>query len=356
MKPDGLFSAFKIRGVTFRNRIGVSPMCQYSSPDGSVTDWHVVHLGSRAVGGAGTVIVEATAVLPEGRISPADLGIWSDDHIEGFSRITRFVSSQGAVPGIQLAHAGRKASTPVPWAGKKFLSEQEGGWQVMAPSPLPFAEGYGTPREMSKTDIEHVIAAFVDAAWRAREARFQLVELHAAHGYLLHQFLSPLSNKRTDEYGGPFENRIRLLKEVATAVRTQWPEDLPLFVRVSASDWAEGGWEIEQSVALAKELKSNGVDLIDTSSGGLVPYAKVPVGPLYQVPFAKRIRQDTGIATAAVGLIRHPEEADSIIKNGDADIVLVAREFLRDPYWAQHAAKKLGAAPLHPVQYARAAD
>ncbi len=356
MDPDGLFSELKIRGVTFRNRIGVSPMCQYSSPDGNVTEWHVVHLGSRAVGGAGMVIVEATAVLPEGRISPADLGIWSDDHIEGFSRITRFVSSQGAVPGIQLAHAGRKASTPVPWAGKKFLSEQDGGWQIVAPSPLAFAEGNATPREMNKTDIEHVIAAFVDAARRAREAKFRLVELHAAHGYLLHQFLSPLSNKRTDEYGGPFENRIRLVKEVARAVRTEWPENLPLFVRISASDWVDGGWEIEQSVALAKELKSIGVDLIDTSSGGLVPYAKVPVGPLYQVPFARRIRQDAGIATAAVGLIRNPEEADNIIKNGDADIVLLAREFLRDPYWAQHAAKKLGAAPLHPVQYARAAD
>ena len=356
MNPDGLFSEFKIRSVTFRNRIGVSPMCQYSSPDGSVTDWHFVHLGSRAVGGAGTVIVEATAVTPEGRISPSDLGIWSDAHIEGFSRITRFVSSQGAVPGIQLAHAGRKASTPVPWSGKKSLTEQDGGWQIVAPSPIPFAEEFGTPREMSKTDIANVTAAFVEAARRAREAKFQLIELHAAHGYLLHQFLSPLSNKRTDQYGGPFENRIRLLKEVATAVRTQWPENLPLFVRVSATDWAEGGWEIEQCVALAKELKSIGVDLIDTSSGGLVPHAKVPVGPLYQVPFAKRIRQGAGIATAAVGMIRHPEEADSIIKNGDADIVLLAREFLRDPYWAQHAAKKLGAPPLHPVQYARAAD
>jgi len=356
MNTEGLFNPITLRGVTFRNRIGVSPMCQYSSTDGFVNEWHVVHLGSRAVGGAGVVFVEATAVVPEGRISPGDTGIWSDKHIEGFAQITRFVSSQGAVPGIQLAHAGRKASTPAPWAGKKFLTEGEGGWQTLAPSPLPFAEGFGTPKEMAKADIQHVVAGFQEAARRARDANFRIVEIHAAHGYLLHQFLSPLTNKRSDEYGGPFDNRIRLVKEVVNAVRSQWPDKLPLSVRISASDWAEGGWEIEQSVALAKELKPIGVDLIDTSSGGLVPHAKIPVGPLYQVPFAGRIRREAGIATAAVGLIRHPEEADGIIKNGDADLVFLAREFLRDPYWPQHAARKLGAAPLHPVQYARAAE
>jgi 2,4-dienoyl-CoA reductase-like NADH-dependent reductase (Old Yellow Enzyme family) len=356
MSATGLFSPLTLRSVTFHNRIGVSPMCQYSSPDSKVTEWHIVHLGCRAVGGAGTVIVEATGVVPEGRISPADLGIWSDDHIEGLARLTRFMKDHGAVPGIQLAHAGRKASVPPPWDGRKFLLEKEGGWPVVGPSPIPFSEEFGTPREMNRDDIALVISSFGEAARRAKEAGFQVVEIHAAHGYLLHQFLSPHTNKRTDEYGGSFDNRTRLVKDVVRAIRGQWPDELPLFVRISATDWADGGWDIEQSVVLSRDLKSLGVDLIDCSSGGLLPGVRIPVGPAYQVPFSGRIRREAGIATAAVGMIRHAQEADGIVASGDADIVLLAREFLRNPYWPQYAAKKLGAAPLHPVQYARAAE
>lgn len=356
MNAPALFSALTLRSVTFRNRIGVSPMCQYSAADGAVADWHLVHYGSRAIGGAGSIIVEATAVVPEGRISPADLGIWNDEHIPGLLRLTTFLDVHGAVPAIQLAHAGRKASVPSPLRGGQFLSAEEGGWQVVGPSPLPFAEGYRVPHEMSKPEITLVVARFAAAAKRAWEAGFKVIELHAAHGYLVHQFLSPLTNKRTDEYGGSFENRTRFIKDVVRAVRSEWPEALPLFVRISATDWVDGGWDIEQSVVLCRELKALGVDLIDVSSGGLVPGAKIPVAPGYQVPLAARIRREAEIPTAAVGLIRDCEVADEIVKKGEADLVLLGREFLRNPYWPQTAAKKLGAEPLHPLQYARASE
>jgi 2,4-dienoyl-CoA reductase-like NADH-dependent reductase (Old Yellow Enzyme family) len=356
MGSPALFSPLTLRSVTFRNRIGVSPMCQYSSLDGQVAEWHIVHYGTRAVGGAGLTIVEATGVVPQGRISPGDLGIWSDEHIPGLLRLTKFLDEQGSVPAIQLAHAGRKASTPAPLRGGKFLGVHEGGWEIVAPSPIPFAEGHGIPHEMSKPEIQLVVSRFADAARRAWEAGFKAVEVHAAHGYLAHQFLSPLTNRRTDEYGGSFENRTRFLREVVGAVRKSWPDALPLFVRISVTDWAEGGWNIEESAALCRELKQLGVDLIDASSGGLVPDAKIPVGPGYQVPFAARLRKETGLATAAVGLIRSPEEADEVVKSGAADFVLLGRELLRNPYWPQAAAKKLGAAPLHPPQYKRAAD
>jgi len=350
-----LFSPLRIRGVEFRNRIAVSPMCQYSCDDGFATDWHFVHLGSRAVGGAALVIAEASAVEPRGRISPADLGVWKDDHIPALARIAAFVRAQGAVPAIQLAHAGRKASTRRPWdqAGS-FLPESEGGWRPVAPSPIPFRETDTPPLELSPAEIRAIVQAFAAAARRALSAGFQLVEIHGAHGYLINEFLSPLANHRTDDYGGSFENRIRFATEVAGAVRKAWPDSLPLFMRISASDWAEGGWTINDSVKLAAELKKLGVDLIDCSSGGMVMHAKIELGPGYQVPFAERIRRETGILTGAVGLITEPRQADDIIREGRADMVLLAREFLRDPYFPLTAARTLGVKIEPPIQYRRA--
>jgi 2,4-dienoyl-CoA reductase-like NADH-dependent reductase (Old Yellow Enzyme family) len=338
-----LFAPLQLRDVRLRHRIGVSPMCQYSSVDGFANDWHLVHLGSRAVGGAALVLTEATAVLAEGRISPEDLGIWKDEHSEMLARIFRFIEAQGAVPGMQLAHAGRKASTAAPWkTGEHVVAEKDGGWRpIFAPSLLPFSPGDIVPEELSHEGIARVVRAFADASLRALEAGAKVIEIHAAHGYLLHSFLSPLSNQRTDEYGGSFENRTRALREVVTAIRAVWPERLPLLVRISATDWVEGGWDIEQSVALARQLKTLGVDLVDCSSGGAVPGATIPVGPGYQVPFAERIRAEAGMATAAVGMITTPEQADQIIRTGQADVVFLAREFLRDPNWPLHAALRL---------------
>jgi 2,4-dienoyl-CoA reductase-like NADH-dependent reductase (Old Yellow Enzyme family) len=349
-----LFSPLTIRGVTFRNRIAVSPMCEYSSDDGFANDWHLVHLGSRAVGGAGLAITEAAAVESRGRISAADLGIYRDEHIEMLARITRFIREQGGVPGIQIAHAGRKASTRVPWEGGAVVPESEGGWQAVAPSPIAFRPGEPSPAELTKPEIRATVEAFAAAARRAVAAGFQVVEIHAAHGYLIDEFLSPLSNRRADEYGGAFDGRIRFALEVAAAVRAAWPDSLPLFMRISAVDWVEDGWQIEESVELARRLRPLGVDLIDCSSGGVVPYAKVQLGPAYQTPFAERIRRESGILTGAVGLITEPHQADAIVRTGQADIVLLAREFLRDPYWPLHAAKALGAAAAIPKQYGRA--
>ena len=332
-------------------------MCQYSCTDGVATDWHLVHLGSRAVGGAGAVIAEATAVEARGRISPGDVGLWEDAQVEPLARMTRFVSSQGAVPGIQLAHAGRKASTASPWDGGGPLGLAQGGWTVVAPSAQPFAEGHPLPEALTPAGIAGVVQAFVAAAKRALAAGFELVEIHAAHGYLLHQFLSPLSNHRTDPFGGSFENRIRLLLEVVDGVRAVWPEQLPLWVRVSATDWAEsGGWDLPQTVALAMLLKNRGVDLLDCSSGGTLPHAKIPVGPGFQVPFAEVVRREAGIATGAVGLITEPEQAERILAENRADVVLIGRAFLKDPYWPLHAAKALGAELTWPAQYRRAKD
>jgi 2,4-dienoyl-CoA reductase-like NADH-dependent reductase (Old Yellow Enzyme family) len=350
-----LFSTYTIREITFRNRIAVSPMCQYSCTDGFASDWHLVHLGTRAVGGAALVFAEATAVTPDGRISPMDLGIWKDAHIEPLARAARFIKAQGAVPGIQLAHAGRKASTNAPWLGGKPLAVSEGGWTpIFAPSALAFNDGYQTPVELSATQIAGIVAAFADAAKRALEAGFEVVELHGAHGYLVNQFLSPLSNHRTDEYGGSFENRTRFLREIVEAVRKVWPRRLPLFLRISATDWVEGGWTGEDSIALAKTLQPLGVDLIDCSSGGSSPTAKIPLGAGYQVPFANSIRRHGNIATAAVGMITEPMQADQIIRNGEADLVIMAREFLRDPYWPLHAAAALNQEIAWPRQYERA--
>jgi 2,4-dienoyl-CoA reductase-like NADH-dependent reductase (Old Yellow Enzyme family) len=351
-----LFDPFSLRGVTLRNRIGVSPMCQYSSTDGFANDWHLVHLGSRAVGGAGLVITEATGVSPEGRISPNDLGLYDDRHVEMLHRITRFIAEQGAVPGIQLAHAGRKASTRRPWEGGKPIPISEGGWEPIAPSPIPFDVRSPTPKAMDAADREKVKEDFRRAAVRASAAGFAWLELHAAHGYLLHGFLSPISNQRTDSYGGAFENRVRFPLEVVREVRGAWPKDKPLAVRLSCTDWVEGGWDIEQSVALASLLKDAGVDLIDCSSGGTVPQARIPLAPGYQVPFSARIKQDAEIATSAVGLIARPDQAEEIVSRGRADLVFLAREFLRDPYWPlRHAKVENGKRiPEPPVQYARA--
>lgn len=331
-------------------------MCQYSAEEGMCNDWHLVHLGSRAVGGAALVIAEATAVTREGRISPADLGIWSDEHAEPLARVARFVHSQGAVAGIQLAHAGRKASTEPPWkGGRPLLSPEEGGWTVVGPSPIPFNAGSPVPVPLDEAGIDEVVNAFENAARRALSAGFRVIEIHAAHGYLLHEFLSPLSNHRQDRYGGSLENRMRLTLRVAEGVRGAMPEELPLFVRVSATDWAEeGGWDIEQTVELAKRLAETGVDLIDCSSGGTLPGASIPIGPGYQVPFARRIRHEAGIRTGAVGLITEPRQADEILRNGDADLVILARELLRNPYWAFRAQRELGQPPALPVQYERA--
>ena len=350
-----LFEPLTIRDVTFRNRIFVSPMCEYSSSDGFANDWHLVHLGSRAVGGAGLVLTEANAVTADGRISPDDLGIWKDEHVEFLSRITRFVKQQGAAAGTQLAHAGRKASTAAPWKGGQPLSPEQGGWTpIYGPSAIPFSDGYQVPTSMSVDDIRGVVQAFRSAATRALQAGFEVIEIHAAHGYLLHEFLSPLSNKRNDQYGGSFGNRIRMLWEVCSAVRQAWPERLPLFVRISSTDWMDGGWTIEDSVALAHEVKKAGVDLIDCSSGGNVAKVRIPVGPGYQTEFAERIRREAGTLTAAVGMITSPQQADTILRSGQADAVLLAREFLRQPYWPLQAAKELGQDVAWPKQYERA--
>jgi 2,4-dienoyl-CoA reductase-like NADH-dependent reductase (Old Yellow Enzyme family) len=352
-----LFDSWKVRSVTLRNRIGVSPMCQYSSEDGKATDWHFTHLTSRAVGGAGLVIAEATAVSPEGRITPGDAGLWAEKHIEPLARINRFIKKQGSVSGIQLAHAGRKASAARPWEGGAHLSNEAGGWDTLAPSAIPFGgELTKTPRAMTDADIAKVQNDFVAATRRAISAGYEWLELHSAHGYLMHEFLSPLSNKRTDRYGGAFENRIRFLLETTSAVRAVWPEQFPLTVRISCTDWVPGGWDIEQSIELSRKLKGDGIDLIDCSSGGSTPDAKIPVGPCYQTPFAERIRREAGISTAAVGFITKPEEADEIIRTGKADLVLLARAFLRDPYWPANAARTLGHKEKlpPPPQYARA--
>ena len=351
----GLFTPFPLRSVVLRNRIVVSPMCQYSSVDGFATDWHLVHLGSRAVGGAAAVILEATAVSPEGRISPHDLGLWKDEHIAMLSRITRFIVEHGAVPGIQLAHAGRKASVDAPWRGGRVLGEHEGGWRpIYAPSAEPFSSRTPVPVALDHGDIARIIGDFQRAAARAVEAGFQVVELHGAHGYLLHEFLSPISNTRTDEYGGTFENRVRFAVETVDAVREVWPATLPLLMRLSATEWTSGGWDIEQSVALSRLLRTRGVDLIDTSTGGNVAGAKIPVGPGYQVEFAERIRADTGMPTGAVGVITNASQADEIIRSGKADVVVLARQLLRDPYWPLRAAHELSVDVPWPPQYERA--
>ena len=348
-----LFSPLTLRGVTFKNRIFVSPMCQYSSVDGMPTDWHLVHLGSRAAGGAALVMVEATAVCPEGRISPADSGLWSPAHAEGFARIARFINSQGAVPGIQLAHAGRKASTAAPWDGGLKVDPKDGGWTPLAPSAILFDEGYAEPREMTRDDIAAAINHFSSAVRLALAAGFEVVELHFAHGYLAHEFLSPLSNHRKDDYGGSLGNRMRFPLEIAAAARKIWPDRLPMFARLSVTDWAEGGWDAPDSVELSRRLKSEGTDLIDCSSGGLVPHARIPVEPGYQVPFAEKIRKEAGVATGAVGMITRPFQAEKIIAAEQADAVLMAREFLRDPYWPLHAAATLGDDVSWPKQYGR---
>jgi len=348
-----LFSPLKIRDVSLKNRIVMSPMCQYSATDGFVSDWHIVHYGTRAVGGAGLVTVEATAVSPEGRITPGDLGLWDDKHIEGLSGIVKFVNRYGAAAGIQLAHAGRKASCARPWHGGKQLGLNEGGWDTVAPSEIPFQPGEREPRQLTRLGIQALVSRFREAATRALDAGFSVIEIHGAHGYLIHEFLSPLSNQRNDEYGGPFENRIRLLTEVVGAVRSVWPEGNPLFVRISSTDWTDGGWAIDESVMLAGILKELGVDLIDCSSGGNVYNAKIPAGPGYQVPFSEAIRK-TGIMTSAVGFITDPQQAESIIKEQKADLVLLGRELLRNPYFALAAARQSGEDINWPEQYLRA--
>ena len=347
-----LFSPLRLRSVTLANRILVSPMCQYSSDDGMPNDWHLVHLGSRAVGGAALVCVEASGVSPEGRITPWDAGIWSDAHAKAWKPIADFIRAQGSVPAIQLAHAGRKASCDRPWRGGKWLDASQGGWTTLGPSAIAFGH-YGTPREMSREDIAKVVDDFRRAAGHALAAGFDVVEVHGAHGYLLHSFVSPLSNRRGDEFGGPLDNRMRLPLAVARAVREAWPADRPVLYRISATDWADGGWDLDQSIALCRSLKTLGVDLIDCSSGGNVHDAKMPIGPGYQVPFARAIRREAGIPTCAVGLISNATQAEEIIALGDADAVSLARAFLRDPYWPRHAAKELGVAMEWPDQYKR---
>jgi 2,4-dienoyl-CoA reductase-like NADH-dependent reductase (Old Yellow Enzyme family) len=350
-----LFQPLTLRGITLPNRIAVSPMCQYQAQDGLPNEWHLVHLGGLAQGGAGLVITEAAAILPEGRISPDDLGIWNMAQAEGLARCVRFIKSQGAVPGIQLAHAGRKASAFSPWKGSGSVPRAAGGWTPTAPSALPFDAGWTPPTALDETGIVAVIDAFMDAARRALAAGFQVIEVHAAHGYLLHQFLSPLSNHRSDAYGGSWENRTRLVREVVGALRSILPEELPLLVRLSATDWTEGGWDVDQSVELAKELRALGVDLVDCSSGGLSPHQKISLGPGYQVPFAARIRTEADLPTGAVGLITEPQQAEQILAGGSADLVLLARELLRNPRWPLHAAQVLGAETPWPASYLRAA-
>jgi 2,4-dienoyl-CoA reductase-like NADH-dependent reductase (Old Yellow Enzyme family) len=346
-----LLSPLAIRGVTLRNRIVMSPMCQYSAVDGMPNDWHFVHLGSRAAGGVGLVFVEATAITAEGRISPGDTGIWSDDHLPAYRQIASIVKSQGAVPGIQLAHAGRKASCDLPWRGGAQLSLGDGGWETLAPSAVAFQEGERAPRELDVPAIDGVVDAFEAAARRALSAGFEVLEIHAAHGYLLHEFLSPLANRRTDDYGGSLENRMRLVLRVAERLRNVMPAELPLFIRISATDWVDGGWDAAQSVELAKRVKGLGVDLVDASSGGMTPHAQIPVGKGYQVPFARQIRDEAKIATGAVGLIVEVEQANDVITGGDADLVFIGRELLREPYWAIKAQQALGGEPAWPLQY-----
>lgn len=345
-----LFDPLALRSITFRNRVFVSPMCQYSSLDGLPDDWHLVHLGSRAVGGAGLVIAEATAVVPEGRISPGDTGIWSDRHTEAWARVAAFIKAQGAQAGIQLAHAGRKASTAAPWLGGGAVAPEDGGWHPVAPSPIPFADG-PAPRELRDDEIEALLVAFAEAARRSAEAGFDVIELHFAHGYLAHEFLSPLSNRRGDRWGGSFEGRTRFAVRVVEAVRRVWPEHLPLFARISATDWVDGGWDLAQSIELARHLRERGVDLVDGSSGGLVPHARIPAGPGFQVPFAEAIRREAGVATGAVGFITDPAQAEAIVASGQADAVLLAREMLRDPYFPLHVARALDVDVPWPRQY-----
>jgi len=350
-----LFEPLTLRSVTLRNRIAVSPMCEYSSEDGFANDWHMVHLGSRAVGGAGLVLTEATAVEPEGRITPDDLGLWKDDHIDKLLNITKFIKSQGSVPGIQLAHAGRKASNSSPWKGNKGLNKAEGGWTPSAPSEIPFDERSPLPAELTIEGIQKIVSKFKEAAARSLNAGMDIIEIHGAHGYLVHEFLSPVSNHRKDEYGGSFENRTRLLKDIVKAVRQVWPEQKPLFVRLSVTDWVEPeGWTIVQSVTLAGELKGLGVDLIDCSSGGNIPGITIPIGPGYQTALAERVKRESGILTGAVGVITHSTQADHIVRSGQADIVLMAREMLRDPYFALRAARELKQEMPWPKQYDRA--
>jgi 2,4-dienoyl-CoA reductase-like NADH-dependent reductase (Old Yellow Enzyme family) len=346
-----LLSPLSIREVTFRNRIAMSPMCQYSAHEGFANDWHLVHLGSRAVGGVGLIMVEATAVTREGRISPGDMGIWSDEHIEPLARIARFAESQGVVPGIQIAHAGRKGSCDVPWRGGRRLEPDEGGWPVPAPSPVPFYVGDPAPVALDHAGIDGVVAAFELAAERALAAGFKVIEIHAAHGYLLHEFLSPLANYRNDLYGGSLENRMRLPLRVAEGVRSRVPPTLPVFVRISATDWLDGGWDIEQSVELCKRLNQLHVDVVDVSSGGMVPTAQIPMTKGFQVPLARRIRKEAKIRTAAVGMITEVALADQIVTEGNADLVMIGRELLREPYWALKAEAGLGAEPCWPIQY-----
>lgn len=350
-----LFQPLQLRDIVLKNRIGIPPMCQYSAQDGMAADWHFVHYGSRAVGGAGLMIVEATAVTPIGRISRGDLGLWKDEQIAPLARIADLALAQGCVPVLQLAHAGRKASVGLGWEAQRTLSADEGGWVPVAPSSLAFGDGYAVPHELTEADIGEVVACFMAAAERARRAGFLAVEIHGAHGYLIHQFLSPLANRRTDAYGGSFENRTRLLRELVSAVRTVWPDHLPLLVRLSATDWVEGGWSADETVALCRVLKDLGVDLADISTGGLVPTAAIPVGPGFQAEFAARVRNEAGLPTAAVGLITSAGQAEEIIRSGQADMVLVGREVLRNPYWPLQAAEELGQATDWPNQYLRAA-
>jgi 2,4-dienoyl-CoA reductase-like NADH-dependent reductase (Old Yellow Enzyme family) len=350
-----LFEPLKLREITLANRIGIPPMCQYSARDGVASDWHFVHYGSRAVGGAALMILEATAVAPEGRISPGDLGLWDDAQVEPLARIAAFARGQACVAAVQLAHAGRKGSIALGWQPQRTLSADEGGWTTLAPSALSFGDGYAAPRELDAQGIRDVVAAFAAAARRALDAGFEAVEVHAAHGYLLHEFLSPLSNRRTDAYGGGFENRTRLVREVVAAVRTVWPERLPLLVRLSATDWVEGGWSVDETVELCRALKGLGADLIDVSSAGLLPTARVPAGTGFQTEFAARVRREAGVAAAAVGFITSPAQADHIVRTGQADMVLLGREMLRNPYWPLSAAQELGQATPWPAQYLRAA-
>ena len=350
-----LFEPLKLRDIVLSNRIGIPPMCQYSAIDGMAANWHFVHYGSRAVGGAALMIIEATAVTPEGRISPGDLGLWEDRQIEPLARIAHFSQEQGCVAAAQLAHAGRKGSVGLGWQAQRTLDASEGGWTTVAPSAVAFGEGYAVPRELDEAGIRQVVVQFAAAAGRAREAGLQTVEIHAAHGYLLHQFLSPLANRRTDAYGGSFENRTRLVREVVAAVRAKWPERLPLLIRLSATDWVDGGWNVDETIELCRTLRGLGVDLVDVSSAGLVPTAKIPAGPGFQTEFAARVRREAGVATAAVGLITSPAQADHIIRTGQSDMVLLGREILRNPYWPMSAAQALGHATSWPPQYLRAA-
>ena len=350
-----LFESLKLRDITLKNRIGIPPMCQYSATDGMAGEWHFIHYGSRAVGGAGLMILEATAVTAAGRISPSDLGLWNDEQIAPLAKIARLAREQGCVPAIQLAHAGRKASVGLGWGEQRSLRADEGGWPAVAPSAVSFGEGYAQPHELSVTEIAEIVTAFVAAAKRAVVAGFQAIEIHAAHGYLLHQFLSPLSNQRTDAYGGSFENRTRLLREVVTAVRAVWPDNLPLLIRLSATDWMEGGWTADETVDLCRGLKTLGVDLADISTAGLVPTAKIPAGPGFQTEFAARVRNEAGLPAAAVGLITSAVQADHIVRSGQADMVLIGREILRNPYWPLLAAQELRQAGVWPNQYLRAA-